>query len=298
MPYAYLPQCQLYYESKGDGPPVVYVHGGFAGLDTVLRENKWDWEYDFTTACRFIAYDRRGCARSSSPDNGYDLVTQARDLAGLLDALELPSAHIIGSSAGGPIAVHFAALYTKRTRALILTGTAIDLFPPGEVGSDIVRQQLVILEREGAEAAFAQRPNGMQVTFNELWDEPEAIARGQLDAYRARVQRWHALAQTVPHAQRVHYYATELRSMQAYMTTTTYTYAQAVRTLTLILHDSNDQMVPVRDAQLLAQGIPGAQLEIWQGGSHSLIGRNADARRRAIEWAQQIESKRESSLEE
>jgi pimeloyl-ACP methyl ester carboxylesterase len=156
MSYATINDCQLYYEAAGGGPAAIYVHGGFARLDTVLRdpeEQACGWEHDFARACHFIAYDRRGCARSSSPVGGYDLVTQARDLAGLLDHLHIDAAHVIGSPAGGPIALTFAALYPARTRSLILTGTAIDLFPPGEPGSEEVRRQLVVLERDGAAAA-------------------------------------------------------------------------------------------------------------------------------------------------
>src|SRR5258708_1951840 len=108
MPIAKLAQCELYYQVEGDGPPLVYVHGGFAGLDTLLQNNEWDWEYNFAHECCFITYNRRGCARSSSPDTGYDLVTQARDLAGVLDWIHAPDAHIIGSSAGGPISIFFA----------------------------------------------------------------------------------------------------------------------------------------------------------------------------------------------
>src|SRR5205814_175495 len=131
----------------------------------------------------------------------------------------IEAAHVIGSSAGGPIAFTFAAIYPKRLRSLVLVGTAIDLFPAGEPGSDEVRRQLVVLARDGAEAAFDQRPAGVEVSFNELWDEPEAVARGALEAYHAAVQRRRDLAQSLPKTTRVHYYATELRSMEAYLST-------------------------------------------------------------------------------
>ena len=58
MAYAKLADCELYYQSEGQGAPVVYVHGGFAGLDTVLRENEWDWENYFPAHCQFVTYDR------------------------------------------------------------------------------------------------------------------------------------------------------------------------------------------------------------------------------------------------
>ena len=112
---------------------MVYVHGGFASLATVLRPLNpfdWGWEHDFAAQFHFVTYDRRGCYRSSSPDTGYDLLTHVHDLTGLLDHLCIAAAHIIGSSAGGPIAIMFAATQPERVRSLVLTGTALDLFPP------------------------------------------------------------------------------------------------------------------------------------------------------------------------
>jgi pimeloyl-ACP methyl ester carboxylesterase len=90
MPYASLNNCELFYQTAGHGTPLVYIHGGFASLETLLRARQgieWDWEYDFAATFQFISYDRRGCYRSSSPDAGYDLVTEAHDLAALLDHL-------------------------------------------------------------------------------------------------------------------------------------------------------------------------------------------------------------------
>jgi pimeloyl-ACP methyl ester carboxylesterase len=220
MPKATVNGCELYYETGGAGAAVVYVHGGFAGLDTVLRDlatDSWDWERDFAEQFHFITYDRRGCYRSSSPDSGYDLANQARDLASLLEQLEISAAHIIGSSAGGPIAILFAAQWPERVRSLVLVGTALDLFPRGETGSDTVRQHLALLDREGAEAAFDLRPPGVEVTFGELWDQAEAEARGTLDEYLERQRAWRDLARQTARAKRVHYYMTELRSMEAYI---------------------------------------------------------------------------------
>lgn len=294
MPYATVNQIQLYYQEAGEGTPIVYIHGGFAGLDTVLRENAWDWERNFSAFFRFITYDRRGCARSDSPDTGYDLVTQARDLAGLLDVMDIPTAHIMGSSAGGPIAMYFAALYPQRTRSIILVGTAPDIFPVGEPGSDAVRNQLVILEREGADAAFDLRPAGIEVTFNELWDEPEAIARGKLDLYRSRMANYRAQANALPREKRVHYYATELRSMQAYMTNEIYGYAQAITAPTYILQGRNDQMVPLKDAQNLARVISSSQLLVVDGGSHSLMSTSPFSRDRVMDWVRHLDGQTEN----
>ncbi len=292
MPYVRANNIQLYYQEAGVGAPVINIHGGFAGLDTVLRDNEWDWERTYPDFFRFITYDRRGCGRSASPDEGYDLVTQARDLAGLMDALQIESAHLIGSSAGGPIAWYFAALYPARTRSLVLVGTALDMFPLGEPGSDLVREQIMLLEREGPEAAFDARPTGIEYTFNELWDEPEAIARGKLDLYRSRVASYRALAAQVPRETRVHYYATELRSMQAYMTSEIRAYAKAVQAPTYIMQGDKDQMATLKDAQDLARTIRGAQVEIFKNGPHSLLAQDVHARDRLGAWVTRIEKQR------
>ena len=55
MPYAVVNGVTLYYEHGGDGPPVVYIHGGFASLSMALQEltaeegPKWTWEFESTT---------------------------------------------------------------------------------------------------------------------------------------------------------------------------------------------------------------------------------------------------------
>lgn len=293
MAFALVKDCALYYELRGEGAAVVYVHGGFASLDTTLNEltpYNWGWQNDFASEFKFITYDRRGCARSTSPETGYDLLTQANDLAGLLDHLQVTDAHIMGSSAGGPISVVLAATQPERVRSLILVGTALDLFPQGEPGSDTVREHLVILKQKGGEAAFDQRPTPVEVTFGELWDEPEAIARGIQGQYLERQQNWRAKAQHLPKSQRLHYYTTELRSMEAYITTNLRPYAEAVTAPTYVIQGTNDKMVPLRDAQELARAIPNSQMEVVEGGPHSLMIRHADARQKVIGFIKSVEA--------
>lgn len=91
----------------GSGPPVVYVHGGFAALARTLyddSEYEWTWERELAAHCQMVTYDRRGCRQASLPRSGsFSLDSQAGDLEAVLDALDIAAAHVIGSSAGGPL---------------------------------------------------------------------------------------------------------------------------------------------------------------------------------------------------
>jgi pimeloyl-ACP methyl ester carboxylesterase len=77
--------------------------------------------------------------------------------------------------------------------------------------------------------------------------------------------------------------------MQAHLSTGIGALAAAVTAPTYVLHGSRDQMVPTADAQELALAIPGAQFELLEGGSHTLLGRSPEARRHVIAWVWQIE---------
>ncbi|MBI1930518.1 alpha/beta hydrolase [Candidatus Poribacteria bacterium] len=293
MPKIAINGFELYYEDGGSGAPVVFIHGGFASLDTTLHDlppYAWTWEQDFAGQFHFIWYDRRGCYRSSCPDAGYELANQARDLELLLDYLGISSTNLIGSSAGGPIAILFAATKPSRARSLVLAGTGLDLFPHGDLASDIIRQQIDLLEREGAAAAFDQRPEGVEVSFGVLWEREEMEVRGELNEYLERQRVWVHKAGQLPKAQRIRHYAAELKNIKAYMGVDVRAYAQQLASPTLVLHGSDDRMVPLDLAKELAQVIPSAQLHIVPGGSHGLVFRDAKARRTIIEFIQRVET--------
>ncbi|HYN86927.1 MAG TPA: alpha/beta hydrolase [Ardenticatenaceae bacterium] len=295
MPRVALNGVELYYEDSGSGASVVWVHGGFASLDTVLRHlapYDWSWEWDFARQFHFIWYDRRGCYRSSSPGEGYELENQARDLELLLDHLEVDCAHVIGSSAGGPISIVFAATRPDRVRSLVLQGTGLDLFPEGDRATEILRQQIQIFEREGAEVAFDRRPEGVEVSFGVLWEREEMEVRGTLDEYVERQAEFQKQAQCLPRSQRIRHYAAELRNIKAYMDADVYAYAQQINAPTLVLHGANDRVVPLAWGEALARAIPCARLRVIHDASHGPIFRNDAARGEAIQFIQDVEGRR------
>ena len=283
---------EMYYQAAGCGEPVVYVHGGFPSLSSVLLDlprdgSEWGWEHDFAGHFQFVSYDRRGCYRSSCPDDGYGLLDMARDLEGLLDELGVPAVHLIGSSAGGPIAIAFAATRAGRTRSLTLTGTASNLFPPDDI-TKVVLEQIGHLRALGPEAAFDRRPAGVEVSLGVLWEPPEQAERGTLDEYWERQSILNSRAEGVPRALRVRHYSAELSAIRGYIDVDVAVYAGEVSVPTLVLHGSNDREVPVEWGRELARTIPGARLEVFDGASHSLVIRDRSARERVIDFIQGI----------
>ena len=300
MPRARINGINLYYEDGGIGAPVVFIHGGFPSLAMKLQdvdEWAWTWERDFAARFHFVWYDRRGCYRSDSPADGYALENQARDLAAILDHLQLDSAHIIGSSAGGPIAIVFAALWPHRVRSLILAGTGLEFFPEeGDPISDLIRRQIELLDEAGVEVAFDARPPRVQTSFEILWRTEEEAARGRLDTYVEHEQIRTAEAQQVPWSDRVHFYAVELRSLQAYMDSDIRADARQVLAPTLVLHGSDDREVPLALGKEIVQTIPGALLQVVPGGGHSLVHRTEEGRQRAIPFIAEQESVRQTAV--
>jgi pimeloyl-ACP methyl ester carboxylesterase len=101
----------LWVEEAGDGPAVVLLHGSLG--DSRL----WDERFD-SVAERFrtIRYDHRFFGRSEAPDAPYSLVDDAR---GVLDALAIDRAALVGLSLRGRIAIDATLLYPERVWALV-----------------------------------------------------------------------------------------------------------------------------------------------------------------------------------
>ncbi len=117
MPYLKVNGIQLYYEERGNGNPVLCIHG------TSGSALMWEAAADTLAPLgRIITYDRRGCTRSERPVP-YDrtMVSEhADDAAALLRALDATPAVVIGRSTGGEIAVDLALRYPAEVRALVL----------------------------------------------------------------------------------------------------------------------------------------------------------------------------------
>jgi non-heme chloroperoxidase len=112
---------ELYYTEHGSGQPIVLSHGW------PLCSDAWQVELKLLADAgyRAIAHDRRGHGRSSKTYQGNDMETYAKDLAELIDALDLRDVVLIGHSTGGGEVVRYAATYGKGRVAKVITAGAV-----------------------------------------------------------------------------------------------------------------------------------------------------------------------------
>ncbi|MBM3470764.1 MAG: alpha/beta fold hydrolase [Armatimonadetes bacterium] len=243
MPQATVGAITLHYERTGDGPAVVLVPG--LGGDHRL------WHHQMLAlAGRFdvIAVDNRGAGQSAKPDEPYSTAMFADDLAGLLDALEIASAHVVGASMGGFVAQEFALRHPDRLDRLVLCCTshggprsvpipqeAVDIMVnrTGDPRTDLLRS----LELMTAEAYRAACPDAIEAHIAWRLEHPQPLY-----AYHRQLG-----------AAAAHDAADRLR---------------AIRAPTLVCHGTGDRVVPSANAALLADGIPHARLHLFEGSSH------------------------------
>lgn len=102
----------------GEGPVVLLAHG--------WPESWYSWRHQLAALAeagyRAVAPDMRGYGGSDAPEdvNAYDVVTLAADMVGILDALGVERAVMVGHDWGSPVAAHTVLLHPDRFRALVL----------------------------------------------------------------------------------------------------------------------------------------------------------------------------------
>lgn len=116
MPKIEANNLKFHYWRSGQGADLVLVHG--------LGGNLAGWHLNMVPALqqeyRVLTYDLRGHGRSDAPPAGYATGDMAQDLCGLLDALEIEKAALVGHSWGADIVLHFALLHPDRVSELVI----------------------------------------------------------------------------------------------------------------------------------------------------------------------------------
>ena len=120
MPFLKIADCVHHYVVEGQADKPALLFSNSLGSDLRI----WDpMVPQLVDDFRLIRYDTRGHGLSEAPPPPYSMDELARDVVGLLDALEIKQAVVCGLSVGGVIAQQLAIQYPDRVRALVLCDT-------------------------------------------------------------------------------------------------------------------------------------------------------------------------------
>jgi 3-oxoadipate enol-lactonase len=187
MPKVQSNGISLYYEVHGDGQPLILLHG--------LGSSTRDWEFqvpEFSRRYQVITLDMRGHGQSDKPEGPYSIPMFAADVAGLMQALGVKSAHIVGLSLGGAVAFQFAIDHPAMVKTLTIVNSAPNLGGTPEQAQQEVARRVGIVQQLGMRAmgqalapALFPKPEhaALRETFAQRWAENDA--QGYIEATRS-----------------------------------------------------------------------------------------------------------------
>ena len=146
---------QLHYLERGNGDPLIFVHGGLGDYREWLEQIG-----PFSRRYRVIDYSRRYDYPNTNPEMpAYSAATDASDLTGLMDALKLERVHLVSYSYGAFASLFFAIQHPERVRSLTLSEPPIFKWLP-EIpgGQEQLDHFMAMFWRPVAEAFRRARP--------------------------------------------------------------------------------------------------------------------------------------------
>lgn len=252
MPKLRIGEISMYYVEVGAGEPLVLVMG--LGADHLA----WGFQLPaFAERYRVIAFDNRGAGQTDAPDHPYTTAMMAEDTVGLMDALGIGRAHVLGVSMGGMIAQEIALDHPERVRSLQLHCTLgrPDAYLKAQLAAGRIQRRKLTREeamRAGyvwlfAPATYEERPEFVEMILDNALANPHPMSLTGFERQCDAVQTHDALDRVA-----------------------------AIRCPTLISVADQDILVPPRFSRALAERIPGAELRTIEGAGHGYFWERPD----------------------
>lgn len=127
------------YFEKGEGEPLVLVHGGHMGAIAADLADDWDFNFDaLAETYRVYALDKLGMGFTDNPksDDGYTIQAQTDHVSRFMETLDIGPAHLCGHSRGGYLVCRLALQHPEQARSCIIVDSGT--LSPGEGRNDIV----------------------------------------------------------------------------------------------------------------------------------------------------------------
>lgn len=233
----------LAYDDKGSGPPIVLLHG------FPFNRSIWDEQVAvLTDRYRVITPDLRGMGETPLPaDCASEMTDMARDVAALLDQLEIRRVVIGGLSMGGYVAFAFYRLFPLRTRGLILADTR----PQADTEEGrAIRLQQVERVKKGGMAGISEVLLEKLFSAKTVQHRPELVSRIR-----------EMILSTSPEGAAAALIGMAARMDHSYL-------LPQVLCPALIVVGSEDKIVSVSDAELMHREIRGSHLTVIEDAGH------------------------------
>ncbi len=241
---------RISYHVEGRGPPVVLIQGvGVAGSGWTPQVR------GLSSRFQCLTFDNRGMGESQPLGSAITVRQMAEDTLWLMTHLGWDSAHVVGHSLGGPVALEMAATKPERVRSLSLLCT----LARGRDATRLTWRMLVLGLRTRIGSRRARRRAFLQMVM-----PPDALATVDADALAAELEPLfgHDLADQPAVAMK------QLGALRAYDASDRLGTLAAIPTL--VMSAVHDPIAPPRYGRALAEAIPGARYREFDDASHGL----------------------------
>ena len=263
MPYIESNGIKLYYEERGSGDPLLLIMG-ITAPGAVWEQHAAYWEKDF----RCILPDNRGVGRSYKPAAPYSTAQMADDYAGLLDALQIQQARVVGCSMGSIIAQQLAIRHPEKVKSLVLmcTWARCDNTAKG------IFQHMMHCKARLRPEEFSLYIQ-LLIYAKPSWDNQQMFAELEEGRRQAAVEE---------HPQPLHGLEGQAA---ACITHDVLEELQEVAVPALVIGGRDDAFTPVWMAEEVAGAMPNAELHLYERSGHAFHWENvADFNPRVRDW--------------
>jgi len=248
VPKVKVNDIQVYYEVRGEGFPLVMITGLSGNTDW------WDPRVirGLSKNFKIVLFDNRGAGRTDVTDRECTIRLFADDTAGLMDALRISRAHVLGVSMGGMIAQELALNYPEKVEKLVLCSTTCGgakSLPPSQEVLDVLTADASVLSAEEVARMVVplcftkdfidNNPDYVELMIRQILKAPISD-----EAYR--------------------------RQLNAIMQFDTYDRLSQIKAPTLVLRGKRDILIPPENGSILAKAIPNAKLANLERSAHLL----------------------------
>jgi pimeloyl-ACP methyl ester carboxylesterase len=254
MPYATVNDAKIHYALSGAGEPILLIPG--LGLDHNYYRLATP---TFARAMTVYAIDPRGIGESTKSRPPYSVEAWADDFAALIEGLGQGPIHVLGTSLGGAMALALAVRAPELVKTLTVVGAFSELDRAAVLNFGL-RSRLIEhlgMSEEVADYMGLWTMSREFVNSDDGYAQMKAnqaiIKRNSADLYLAFVQSVLAWARCLPGQEHEAKFTGELAK---------------IRARTLVIGSANDQLIPLRLSEKIAENIPGAKLHVMPDGGH------------------------------